>query len=97
MYDYIIVGGGTAGATAAKILSDSRKNSVLLLEAGEDNDNDKPITNSTFAPYCKLCFINISKVFRRYAFQFPQKLLSKAFGIPLINGSIFYALSSLSM
>ncbi|MDP4132923.1 MAG: GMC family oxidoreductase [Bacillota bacterium] len=55
-FDYIVVGGGTAGATVAKILSDNRKNSVLLLEAGEDNDNDQPITNSTFAPVLQNLF-----------------------------------------
>lgn len=63
MYDYIIVGGGTAGATVAKILSDNRKNSVLLLEAGEDNDNDEPIFNSIFAPVLQNLF------FARYFWQ----------------------------
>lgn len=55
-YDYIIIGGGTAGAIMAKMLSDNKKNSVLLLEAGEDNDTDEPITNSTFAPVLQNLF-----------------------------------------
>ena len=55
-FDYIIIGGGTAGATIAKMLSDNKKNSVLLLEAGEDNDTDEPITNSTFAPVLQNLF-----------------------------------------
>jgi choline dehydrogenase len=56
IYDYIIVGAGTAGATIAKTLTDNRENSVLLLEAGENNDNDEPIRNSTFAPVLQSLF-----------------------------------------
>ncbi|GAA0086209.1 hypothetical protein UT300007_26480 [Clostridium sp. CTA-7] len=56
IYDYIIVGAGTAGATIAKTLTDNRENSVLVLEAGENNDNDEPIRNSTFAPVLQSLF-----------------------------------------
>lgn len=56
LFDYIVIGGGTAGATIANILSDNRRNAVLLLEAGEDNDNDEPISNSTFAPVLQNLF-----------------------------------------
>lgn len=36
-FDYIIVGFGAAGAVLARKLSDGNKNSVLVLEAGENN------------------------------------------------------------
>jgi len=48
-FDYIVVGTGPAGAVIAKTLTDNKRNSVLVLEAGENNDKDKPIRDSTFA------------------------------------------------
>lgn len=50
IFDYIVVGTGPAGAVIAKTLTDDKKTSVLLIEAGENRDKDKPIRNSTFAP-----------------------------------------------
>lgn len=49
-FDYIVVGTGPAGAVLAKILSDDKKTSVLVLEAGENRDKDVPIRDSTQAP-----------------------------------------------
>lgn len=49
-FDYIVVGTGPAGAVIAKTLTDDKKTSVLVLEAGENNDKDKPISDSRFAP-----------------------------------------------
>jgi len=49
MYDYIIVGTGPAGAVIAKTLTDDKKNSVLVIEAGSNNDKDNPIRDSTMA------------------------------------------------
>jgi choline dehydrogenase-like flavoprotein len=45
-YDYIIVGNGTAGAVLARKLSDSGKKSVLVLEAGVNQDNDPVVLNT---------------------------------------------------
>lgn len=50
IYDYIVIGTGPAGAVIAKTLTDDKKNSVLVVEAGEKKDQDKPISDSTFAP-----------------------------------------------
>jgi choline dehydrogenase len=50
VFDYIVVGTGPAGAVIAKTLSDDKQTSVLVLEAGVNNDKDKPIRDSTFAP-----------------------------------------------
>ena len=49
VFDYIVVGTGPAGAVISKTLSDDLKTSVLVLEAGEKKDRDKPIRDSVFA------------------------------------------------
>ena len=70
-YDYIVVGTGPAGATIAKTLSDNRRNSVLLLEAGENNDQDLPIRDAAFASA-----ILVNQFFPQYFWQgqgVPQK------------------------
>lgn len=43
IYDYVIVGNGTAGAVLARKLSDSGKKKVLVLEAGVNNDSDPTV------------------------------------------------------
>ncbi|KAJ6589525.1 hypothetical protein B0H19DRAFT_1104053 [Mycena capillaripes] len=42
-FDYIIIGGGTAGLTLAARLAEDAKTSVLVLEAGNANENDPAI------------------------------------------------------
>ncbi|KXN82889.1 Glucose oxidase [Leucoagaricus sp. SymC.cos] len=44
-FDYIVVGGGTAGLTLATRLTEDVQTSVLVLEAGEENLNDPLILN----------------------------------------------------
>lgn len=48
-FDYIVIGTGPAGAVIAKTLTDDKKTSVLIIEAGENHDKDKPIMDSSFA------------------------------------------------
>jgi choline dehydrogenase len=50
IFDYIVIGTGPAGAVIAKTLTDNKRTSVLVLEAGQNNDKAKPITDSTLAP-----------------------------------------------
>jgi choline dehydrogenase len=47
VFDYIVVGTGPAGAVIAKTLSDNKINSVLVFEAGENNDDDMQIKDSS--------------------------------------------------
>lgn len=68
IYDYIVIGTGPAGAVIAKTLTDDKKTSVLLVEAGENNDRDKPIRDSAFAPELEE--------------QFSQKYFWQGEGIP---------------
>ncbi|WP_204798982.1 GMC family oxidoreductase [Paenibacillus sacheonensis] len=56
MFDYIVVGTGPTGAVIAKTLSDDKKTSVLLIEAGENRDKDKAIRDSTFASELEMRF-----------------------------------------
>jgi len=69
IFDYIIVGTGPAGAVIAKTLTDDKKTSALLLEAGENNDKDMPIRDSTFA-------LELEE-------QFSQQYFWQGLGVPL--------------
>lgn len=47
IYDYVIVGNGTAGSVLARKLTDSGKKKVLVLEAGVNHDNDPEVLTAT--------------------------------------------------
>jgi choline dehydrogenase len=44
-YDYVVIGGGTAGLTLAYLLKKAKKN-VVVIEAGRNVDDDLPIKNA---------------------------------------------------
>ncbi len=46
--DYVIIGGGTAANTLARLLSDDKKTSVLVIEAGENASRDPVIRDSRY-------------------------------------------------
>lgn len=56
IFDYIVIGTGPTGAVIAKTLTDDKKSSVLVLEAGINHDTDKPIRDSTFASDLEMKF-----------------------------------------
>lgn len=71
-YDYIVVGTGPAGAAVARKLTDDHQNSMLVLEAGDNNSKEQPIRDSLFAPP----FILTDDFFPQYFWQgksVPQK------------------------
>lgn len=62
IFDYIVIGAGTAGGVIAKKLTDDKKTSVLVLEAGTNIQNNSPslTTANNAANNNMLSFINLS-------------------------------------
>src|SRR3954453_10557005 len=67
-FDYIVVGTGPAGAVIAKTLTDDKETSVLVLEAGENNDKDRQIADPTF--FRELTLEQVLKIENFYSPQY---------------------------
>lgn len=63
IFDYIVIGAGTAGGVIAKKLTDDKKTSVLVLEAGTNMPNSSPsiVTAANLANDNRLSFNTLSK------------------------------------
>lgn len=63
IFDYIVIGAGTAGGIIAKKLTDDKKTSVLVLEAGTNMENSSPsiVTAETRANDNQLSFNILSQ------------------------------------
>lgn len=86
-YDYIIIGGGTAGCVLASRLSERQSSlSILVIEAGADITNHPHIYNPLEAAH-----LHFSDIDFRY-FTVPQKYLDNkpryVCGVKALSGAI---------
>ena len=66
-YDYIIIGGGTAGCIEARKLSDDFTKSVLVIEAGGNYTNDPVVLNPDWTANADTLLIN-----PKYSVTYPS-------------------------
>ncbi|WOO36855.1 GMC family oxidoreductase [Anaerocolumna sp. AGMB13020] len=78
IFDYIIIGGGTAGGVLAKKLTDSYTDSVLVLEAGQNRSDELSSASITDA--------SLHSVNNRYSFQLFTNLEEQLDRSLLISG-----------
>ncbi|KAI0858073.1 glucose-methanol-choline oxidoreductase-like protein [Xylaria cubensis] len=100
-YDFIIVGGGTAGLVLANRLSQDKTVQVLVLEAGEDQSSDPRVTTPLLYPTLMGTDLDWDVVTE------PQAALhNKTIRLPLgralggssaVNGQVFLATSKISI
>ena len=75
-FDFIIIGTGPAGSVIANKLTEDKRTSALVLEAGDNNSQEQPIRDSLFAPP----FILTDEFLAQYFWQgkgIPQKGANK--------------------
>lgn len=79
-YDYVIVGNGTSGAVLARKLSDNKKHSVLVIEAGPNLSDDPQVLNP-------IIFANIYDLTFSPKFSEPYPI-----PLPLFSGNYYAGL-----
>jgi hypothetical protein len=65
-FDFVVVGGGTAGLTVANRLSENPDFSVLVVEYGAENNNPSLLVPGNFASVPYEYFINTTSVAQKH-------------------------------
>ena len=77
-YDYIVVGSGPGGCAVASVLTSNRKLNVLMIEAGEDKDEEVPIYDSQYA-------LSLEDTYYNQYFWIAQQLPQTNVNMPTAN------------